>query len=143
MRQGRAGALSRTHAAMARTARDEADTFSALARFLERAQARAAGNRGLRGLMHRHTVEGTDLAPARQEIAQRCTHLMRQARAQGTLRDDVTESDLAPIATTLEAVLALPGEQPSDRWRRYLALILDGLRVSPDQAPQPGQENAP
>ncbi|MEV6592610.1 hypothetical protein [Streptomyces acidicola] len=63
--------------------------------------------------------------------------LVARARAQGALRDGVTETDVAPIAAMIDAVMALPGERPSDLWRRHLAIILDGLRAQPRQTPLP------
>jgi AcrR family transcriptional regulator len=129
-------------AAMAQQARAEEDAFAALAGFLERALARAARNRGLRELMRHGTVEGAGLARARQEIASHCERLVAQACAQGALRDGVTEADIAPIAAMIDAVMALSGEDPSEMWRRYLAIVLDGLRSHPCQAPLPGPGGA-
>ncbi|MBA2810262.1 TetR/AcrR family transcriptional regulator [Streptomyces sp. KM273126] len=124
-------------AAMAHKALAEDDGFAALAGFLERALGQAAHNRGLRELMRHGTIEGTGLARARREITSHCEALVARARAQGALRDGVTETDVAPIAAMIDAVMALPGEHPSDLWRRYLAIILDGLRAQPRQTPLP------
>ncbi|MEU4984586.1 helix-turn-helix domain-containing protein [Streptomyces sp. NPDC021969] len=125
-------------AAMAREARDADDAFGALAGFLEKALARAAHNRGLRELMRRGTVEGAGLTRARQAITGHCEHLLARAHTEGALRAGVTEADLAPIAAMLDAVMALPAEQPSELWRRYLVVILDGLRAHPGQPELPG-----
>ncbi|MFI0977601.1 TetR/AcrR family transcriptional regulator [Streptomyces sp. NPDC021093] len=129
-------------AAMAQEARGEDDAFDALARFLERALARAAHNRGLRELMRQGTVEAVGLARARREIMSHCKHLVERARGEGALRAGVTEADIAPIAAMIDAVLALSGEHPSEMWRRYLAIVLDGLRVHPGQGPLPSPEGA-
>ncbi|WP_458083937.1 TetR/AcrR family transcriptional regulator [Streptomyces malaysiensis] len=124
-------------AAMARKALAEDDGFAALAGFLERALGLAAHNRGLRELMRHGAVEGTGLARARRQVASHCEALVARARAQGALRDGVTETDIAPIAAMIDAVMALPGERPSELWRRYLAIILDGLRAQPCQTSLP------
>ncbi|WP_326798915.1 TetR/AcrR family transcriptional regulator [Streptomyces sp. NBC_01808] len=130
-------------AAMARQALEEDDGFAALSGFLERSLERAARNRGLRELMRNGTVEGAEVARARQEIASHSESLVARARAQGTLRDGVTEADIAPIAAMIDAVMALPG--PSEQWRRYLAVILDGLRAHPEHPllPTPGGTHRP
>ncbi|MFE1236074.1 TetR/AcrR family transcriptional regulator [Streptomyces tendae] len=125
-------------AVMAREARNTNDAFGALADFLEKALARAAHNRGLRELMRQGTVEGAGLTRARQAITAHCEHLLARARTEGALREGVTEADLAPIAAMIDAVMALPAEQPSQLWRRYLVIILDGLRTCPGQAELPG-----
>ncbi|MEV5979705.1 TetR/AcrR family transcriptional regulator [Streptomyces sp. NPDC052114] len=129
-------------AAMAQEAREEADAFDALASFLERALARAAKNRGLRELMRQGAVEADGLGRARREITGHCKHLVERASVEGTLRDGITEADIAPIAAMIDAVLSLPGEHPSEMWRRYLAIVLDGLRVHPDQRPLPSPGDA-
>ncbi|MFE0416336.1 TetR/AcrR family transcriptional regulator [Streptomyces tendae] len=125
-------------AAMALEARDADDAFGALADFLEEALARAAHNRGLRELMRRGTVEGAGLTRARQAITAHCERLVARARTEGALREGVTEADLAPIAAMIDAVMALPAERPSQLWRRYLVIVLDGLRTRPGQVELPG-----
>ncbi|CDR09630.1 TetR/AcrR family transcriptional regulator [Streptomyces iranensis] len=122
-------------AATAHDALAEDDAFAALAGFLEKALERAARNRGLRELMRHPTFEGAGLTRARLEITTHCEGLVARARAQGTLRDGVTGADIAPIAAMIDAVMALPGERPSESWRRYLAIILDGLRAHPRHTP--------
>ena len=66
-----------------------------------------------------------------------CAELVARAHAEGALREGVTEADIAPIAAMIDAVMGLPAEPPSELWRRYLAVILDGLRARPRQAPLP------
>lgn len=122
-------------AAMSRQALAEEDAFAALSGFLERALERAACNRGLRELVRQDSVEGSGLAQARREIASHCEDLVTRARAQGALRDGVTEADIAPIAAMIDTVMSLPG--PSDLWGRYLTIVLDGLRARPEQTPLP------
>ncbi|WP_344236116.1 helix-turn-helix domain-containing protein [Actinocorallia libanotica] len=121
-------------AAMARRALDDRDAFAALAGFLRNALARAADNRGLRELMRLGEFGEGGIARARLGITAHCARLMERARAQGTLRDDVTEADLAPIVAMVDAVMALPEERSSAQWHRYLEIVLDGLRARPPRA---------
>ncbi len=125
-------------AAWARDALAEEEAFDALADFLSRALERAVHNRGLRELMRQGALEGSGLARVRAEICQHCETLLARAGAQGALREGVTGADIAPIAAMIDAVMALPGECPSDLWRRYLTIVLDGLRAHPGQPPLPG-----
>ncbi|MGY3684653.1 hypothetical protein ACVWXU_008276 [Streptomyces sp. TE33382] len=37
----------------------------------------------------------------------------------------------------IDAVMGLSAERPLETWRRYLVIVLDGLRARPDQAPLP------
>ncbi|MEU5030471.1 TetR/AcrR family transcriptional regulator [Streptomyces milbemycinicus] len=125
-------------AEMARAALAEGDAFVALAGFLEGALERAAHNRGLRELMRLGEFGGEGFARARREIAGHCESLVDSAHVQGALRDGVTAADIAPIAAMIDAVLALPESGSAALWRRYLAIILDGLRARPQgQSPLP------
>ncbi|MEV6170647.1 helix-turn-helix domain-containing protein [Streptomyces sp. NPDC051954] len=116
-------------AAMAREALDEDDAFAALAGFLERALERASRNRALREVMERAEFGGEGLGRARREIAGHCETLIDRARSQGALRDGLTAADIPPIAAMINAVLALPESASRPLWRRYLAVVLDGLRA--------------
>jgi AcrR family transcriptional regulator len=52
--------------------------------------------------------------------------LIGRAKAQGSMRPDATEEDVAIVMIGASAVMRLtPGS-----WRRYIALMLDGLRAS-------------
>ncbi|MFE6778304.1 TetR/AcrR family transcriptional regulator [Streptomyces sp. NPDC057702] len=124
-------------ATWAREALAEEEAFDALAAFLTRALERAADNRGLRELMRQGLGQDGELARARAEITRHCAALLTRARARGALRAGVTGADLAPIAAMVDAVMALPGEHPTRLWRRYLVVVLDGLRAHPGQPPLP------
>ncbi|MEU5161342.1 helix-turn-helix domain-containing protein [Streptomyces sp. NPDC020875] len=124
-------------AALAARAAAEDDAFAAFGDFLARSFARAATNRGLRELMRGGGTGAAGVARARTEIAAHCTALVARAHAQGTLRKDVTAADIPSIAAMLDAVMPPPDAPPSENpppetWRRWLAILLDGLRA-PDQ----------
>ena len=56
--------------------------------------------------------------------------LLRRAQEAGEARGDVTASDLPPMFSgVMVAVLDAPRKDPKDEpWRRYVAVLLDGLR---------------
>jgi hypothetical protein len=94
-----------------------------------------AMDRGLREVML-----GTGNGPQRQaQMRERVVPLLGQlvtrAKEQGALRPDVTPLDFPIIQLMLGAVTDHTG-QP-ELWRRYLALLLDGLRAQPGQVPLP------
>ncbi|WP_270072844.1 TetR/AcrR family transcriptional regulator [Streptomonospora mangrovi] len=124
-------------AELARAALEAPDAFGALAGFLEEALGRAARSRGLRELMRQGGELGPALAGARAQIAAHCGALVERARDQGALREGVGPHDIAPIAAMVDAVMALPGEEGALRWRRYLAVLVDGLRAGPGRGPLP------
>ncbi len=61
--------------------------------------------------------------------------LFDRARAAGVVREGVGVTDILPIFAMLDAVYHLSDENPG-LWRRYLAILLDGLRAH-DRPPLP------
>jgi AcrR family transcriptional regulator len=125
--------------ALAQAAQAEQDAYEALRAFLEHALAQTATDRGLRELMRQGTGDSQQITRAREGIVESLGHLITRAQEQGTMRDDITVADIAPIAAMIDSVMDLPPTDTARPWRRYLALILDGLRARPDRTlPRPG-----
>lgn len=60
---------------------------------------------------------------------------LQRARAAGAVRDELTARDVAAVVLMALAVTyAGDGERPAER-RRYLALLLDGMRPAPTPLP--------
>ena len=68
------------------------------------------------------------------ELAERATLLMARAQADGTVRADARGDDIPIIMCGLSAVIE--ADRGTHAWRRYMQLILDGLRVH-DSDPLP------
>jgi AcrR family transcriptional regulator len=58
-------------------------------------------------------------------LSDRAAELMRRAQSAGTLRSDAAPEDLASVFCALAAVAS----HGAGDWRRYVALVLDGLRA--------------
>ena len=71
------------------------------------------------------------------EFAEPIERMVARARAEGSLRDDVSAVDLAVLVDMLGS-LGQYGGAYLPYWRRQLAVILDGLRGRPDLTPLPG-----
>jgi hypothetical protein len=73
------------------------------------------------------------LADRRRRITEQLTALVRRAQRAGVVREDLTGQDLGLLVTAGAAVggLPFPGLR-DDLWKRYLGVILDGIR--PDGA---------
>jgi AcrR family transcriptional regulator len=108
----------------------EEDAWLGLTRCLEQVCEVQSFDRGLREVML-----GTGRGPARQEqmhgrVKPAVKRLLARAQEQGGLRDDVVASDFPVLQLMTAAVSEFdPG---SDAWRRYLAILVDGLRARPD-----------
>jgi AcrR family transcriptional regulator len=114
---------------LAREAAADPDAWQGLTSSLEKVCELQAFDRGLREVML-----GTGRGPQRQAlVAQRIKPtvdmLVARAKEQGTLRPDVEPWDLPMIQLMVAAVTDQTGHP--DLWRRYLRLLLDGLRTQP------------
>jgi len=111
------------------------DAWQGLTSSLEKVCELQAFDRGLREVML-----GTDRKPQRQaQVAQRLKPpvdlLVARAKEQGALRPDAEPWDLPMIQLMVAAVNDQSGHP--ELWRRYLWLILDGLRTQPGTARLP------
>ncbi|MGW0828907.1 TetR/AcrR family transcriptional regulator [Streptomyces prunicolor] len=119
--------------ASAREAAADPDPWHGLASSLEKVCELQAHDRGLREVML-----GTGKAAQRHALVARrikplVDPLIARAKEQGALRPDVEQLDLPMIQLMVSAVTDQTGEP--DLWRRYLRLLLDGMRTQPDGAP--------
>lgn len=64
----------------------------------------------------------------RSELEESVTLLVDRARTEGAVRDDITGADLLQLACGLAHMNRSPGSSAPESWRRYLAIIADGLR---------------
>ena len=120
-----------------REAAEEPDAWLGLTRALQQVCEVQAFDRGLREVML-----GTGRGPERQQqmrerVGPTVDVLVARAQEQGTLRADLVPPDFAVLQLMVGAVsdhLGQPG-----LWRRYLAIVIDGLRARPGEpSPLPG-----
>jgi AcrR family transcriptional regulator len=117
----------------AREAVADPDAWHGLASSLEKVCELQAFDRGLREVML-----GTGRGPQRQALVGRRVKplvdvLVTRAKEQGALRADAEPWDIPMIQLMVSAVTDNTGEP--ELWRRYLRLLLDGLRARPDGQP--------
>ncbi|HEY1370680.1 MAG TPA: TetR/AcrR family transcriptional regulator [Gaiellaceae bacterium] len=106
----------------------EEDAWAAFTGFLEQALALHVGNRGLKDMLAT-TARGRKRAEAmRARIRPLMRRLIVRAQEQGTLRPDFTPEDLPVVFWAAGRVIETTATVAPDYWRRYLALLLDGLR---------------
>lgn len=85
-------------------------------------------------LLHNIAFSGCHAATmqaAKGRVLQRFDEILIRARAAGVVREDVVARDLLALSGMLSRVPAWQLAQEPDIWRRYLALMLDGLRPEP------------
>jgi AcrR family transcriptional regulator len=115
-------------AALAEEALQAPDPWSGLVGFMEQMAELMAGDLGLRQMLMFATYGQDRVAYARQRNAPLVQRMVERAQAAGQLRADLRQTDIPFIVFVLaEATQLAHGASPGI-WRRYLALILDGMR---------------
>ena len=115
-------------ATLAEEAAEAADPWSGLVCFMEQMTAMLAGDRGLRQMLMFATYGRDKVWYARQRNAPLVSRLVERAQAAGQLRSDLKQTDIPFIVFVLTEVAQLARQVSPEIWRRYLALVLDGLR---------------
>jgi AcrR family transcriptional regulator len=113
----------------ARQALTIADPWAALVSFFERTAERQAADRGLYETL---TGNGDADGQARiwPEILALVTELFGRAAQAGALRADATPQDVAAILVMMGPAYDMARQIGPGLWRRYLHLLLDGLRAT-------------
>jgi len=115
-------------AAIADEAFEAPDPWCGLVCFMERMAELMAGNLGLRQMLMFATYGQDLVAVARQRNAPLVHRLVEQAQAAGQLRTDLKQTDIPFIVFILTEAAHLAQAANPGIWRRYLTLILDGMR---------------
>lgn len=105
------------------------DAWAGFTGFLERALALHAANRGLKDVLATREDGRRRAEAMRARIRPLLRRMIERAQAQGTLRPDFTAEDLPLVFWTGDRVIHATAAVAPDYWRRYLALLLDGLRA--------------
>jgi AcrR family transcriptional regulator len=104
------------------------DAWEALSFYFEKASQLQARDRGLKELLSCSTHGGEPVVAAKARLRVSVTSIFDRAKAARVLREDVSPFDSPMIAMMLGAVMDRSREVEPDLWRRYLSLILDGMR---------------
>lgn len=122
--------------ALADEAAADPDPWSGLVRFLEGAAEAQCADRGLREtLMGFHDVEIFDRIQDRFTTA--LESIIDRGRRSGALRDDAAATDVGVIVIMLGTVADVGGDASPQLWRRYLPLLLAGLRPGGPELSEP------
>jgi len=115
-------------AALAEEALQAPDPWSALVSFMEQMTEMMAGDLGLRQMLMFATYGQDRVAYARQRNGPLVQRMVERAQAAGQLRADLRQTDIPFIVFLLAEATQLARSASPGIWRRYLALILDGMR---------------
>src|SRR3954470_17989106 len=114
---------------MAERSLAEADPWEGFAGFLLGAATLHSADRGLREVMLSNNFGQEQVAAAKDRMIPIAMELVRRAKDSGQLRADFEATDLAVIHLMIGAVAEYTGEIRPELWRRYVGILLDGLRT--------------
>jgi AcrR family transcriptional regulator len=104
------------------------DPWEGLCQFMRRDFELQSQDRGLREFML-GGADSTELGRrSRERIQPLVAELVERAQAVGRLRADVGESDIAIILAMIGGLIDASIHVDPELWRRYLAMVLDGIQ---------------
>lgn len=120
--------------AIAQRALAHPDPWQGVVNLLEEGNALHSTDRGLREVVLGSRFGHDHVARIRDGLQPVVTELVARAQAQGTLRADAAATDIPLISIMIGAVVDYAGDMQPDIWRRFLAIIIDGLRAGTPEA---------
>jgi AcrR family transcriptional regulator len=96
-----------------------------------------ATDRGLRQMVYSTAYGGYRVECARERLDPPVSKLLERARDDGYLRPDVEPTDMPILGMLAGTVSEWAGHVEPQLWRRYLALLIDGMRYRDGQEPIP------
>ena len=116
-------------AALAENALADPDAWHGLVSFLEGSLDMQFGDRGLSQIMNAPILGLERISAARDRIAPLISKLVRRAVQAGVVRPDLDQSDLVFLQLGLSAIMNSTRAVAPHLYKRYLTLILDGIRT--------------
>jgi AcrR family transcriptional regulator len=123
--------------AIAQECLEEPDPWIGLRSFFDRALALQAADRGLKEVLFSSGRGRERSNQARLKIAPIVTKLVARAKEAGVVRPDIDTSDVPLINFMLNTIVDFSRDTEPELYRRYLAIVLDGLRPRDDLEPLP------
>ena len=108
------------------------DPWDGLVRFLEHACHVHACDRGLKEVALTGVHGRERIARARELMFPLVSRLVERAQADGKLRPDVEPTDIPLLQLMLGSLSECTRDVDPELWRRYLDIVVDGLRTRRD-----------
>jgi AcrR family transcriptional regulator len=124
-------------AEIAKECLDEPDPWVGLTSYFERALALQASDRGLKEVLFSSGRGRERSNHARLKIAPVVARLVRRAKDAGVVRPDIDTSDVPLINFMVNTIVDFSRDIEPALYKRYLAIVLDGLRPRDDLDPLP------
>lgn len=105
------------------------DAWTGLCTFLDQALSLHASNLGLMDVVATSEHGRARAQAMRERMRPLVRGLVERAQEQGTLRADLTAEDVPLVFWAAGRVIEMTAGIAPDYWRRYLGILLDGLRA--------------
>jgi AcrR family transcriptional regulator len=112
---------------------EDPDPWRGLAAYLERSLAQQAADRGLKEVLFSPDVSRERVGEARQRLRPVVGRLVERAVEAGVVRGDMALTDMPLINFMLGTIVDIGRGVEPDLYKRYLAIVLDGLRPRRDE----------
>jgi AcrR family transcriptional regulator len=119
---------------LAEQALADPDPWNGLTGFMEGALAAQARDMGLKELLLSSDAGRARVTAVRKRLLPIGEQLVKRAQEAGALRADISDQDMPVIQIMLGTVIDAGRDLEPNLWRRYLALVLRGLRADPTPA---------
>ncbi|GAA4549234.1 TetR/AcrR family transcriptional regulator [Amycolatopsis samaneae] len=96
-----------------------------------------SSDRGLREVMLSKAFGRERVAEVKNRLVPLITEVVERAQASGQLRPDFSVTDMPMLHQMIGEVIEYTHAVRPEVWRRYFALLLDGLRAEPGRAELP------
>ena len=118
------------------------DSWEGLCQFMRRDFELQAADRGLREFMLGRADSAELRQGSRERIQPLVTELVERARAAGRLREGVGRGDIEIILAMVGGLMDASLHVEPELWRRYLAIVLDGIQSGSRHDEIPGESPA-
>lgn len=123
--------------ALAETALQQADSWAGFAWYVESMCEITATDRGLREIAFSKAYGGDRVKACQERLVPVLTKLVERAQGDGYLRPEVSSTDMPLFGLLSGTVSEFAGNVDPELWRRYVSLLLEGMRYHAEQSPIP------
>jgi AcrR family transcriptional regulator len=120
--------------AQAESALHHDDSWQGFVWFLEQMCESTATDRGAREIVFSRTHGGVRIDAARDRLVPKIEKLVERAQKDGHLRPELSQTDMPIFGLLAGTVSEFAGHVDAQLWRRYVAILLDGIRRRSDQS---------
>ena len=122
---------------LAESAAQQNNSWDGFVWFVEQLCELTATDRGLRQMVYSSAYGGYGVECARLRLTPPISKLVERARDDGHLRRDAEPTDMPILGMLAGTVSEWAGHVEPELWRRYVALLLEGMRNRDGQQPLP------